>query len=128
MFSQGTFWSLLLKNQNLVIIHFICTVESDISSVQIGDRGNVLVYHVHERKRQKHSPWACLFSGGKFCGSFHLSKINIAPDLELVYCFHCDIDQLWTHTQQLIVKTTPQHPTMCTFWHEVICTVICRCV
>ena len=69
--------------------------------MQISDWGNVLIHHVHEWKHRKHSPWACLFSRVKFRGAFHFQKIIFLQLLQIwsSYCFHCDTDQLWMHTQ-----------------------------
>ena len=49
----------------------------------------------------KHPPWACPFSGVKFCGAFHFQKAIFLQLLQIwsSYCFHCDTDQLWMHTQ-----------------------------
>ena len=61
----------------------------------------VLIHHVREWKHQKYSPWVGLFSGVEFCGTFHFKKIIFLQLLQIwsSYCFHCDTDQLWTHTQ-----------------------------
>ena len=69
--------------------------------MQTGDWGNVLIRHVREWKHRKHSPWACLFSGVEFRGDFYFQKIIFLQLLHIwsSYCFHCDTDQLWTHTQ-----------------------------
>ena len=66
--------------------------------MQIGDWGNVLIRHVCE---WKHPLWACPFSGVEFCGTFHFQKLIFLQLLQIwsSYCFHCDTDQLWTHTQ-----------------------------
>ena len=98
--------------------------------MQIGDWGNVLIRHVCEQKHQKYSPWACPFSGVKFHGAFHFQKIIFLQLLQIwsSYCFHCDTDQLWRHTQSnnktkcfkqiLTVKNLTSH--LRTFWHWVI--------
>ena len=96
--------------------------------MQFGDWGNVLIRHVREWKHWKHSPWVCSFSGVKFCGAFHFQKLIFLQLLQIwsSYCFHCDTDQLWTHTQSnnktkclkhilLTVKTLTPH--LRTFWH-----------
>ena len=64
--------------------------------------GNVLIRHVREWKHQKYSPWTCLFSGVEFHGAFHFQKIIFLQLLQIwsSYYFHCDTDQLWTHTKQ----------------------------
>ena len=100
---------------------------NDISSVQIGDWGNVLIRHVCEWKHRKHWTWACPFSGVEFCGAFHFQKIIFLQLLQIwsSYCY-CDTDQLWTHTQNnnkteclkwilLTVKNPTPH--LRNFWH-----------
>ena len=69
--------------------------------MQISDWGNVLICYVREWKHQKYSPWACPFSGVKFQGTFHFQKIMFLQLLQIwsSYCFHCDTDHLWKHTQ-----------------------------
>ena len=99
--------------------------------MQIGDWGNVLIRHVCEWKHRKYSPWACLFSGVEFCGAFHFQKIIFLQLLQIwsSYCFHCDTDQLWTHTQsnnktkcfkRILLTVKNPTPHLCTFWHQVI--------
>ena len=69
--------------------------------MQIGDWGNVLIHHVCEWKHRKYSLWACPFSGVEFCGAFHFQKIIFLQLFQIwsSYCFDCDTDQLWMHTQ-----------------------------
>ena len=99
--------------------------------MQICDWVNVLICHVREWKHQKHSPWACLFLGVKFCGTSHFQKIIFLHLLQIwsSYCFHCDTDQLWTHTQSnnktkclkhILFTVKNPTPHLCTFWHKVI--------
>ena len=96
--------------------------------VQIGDWGNVLIHHVREWKHRKHSLWACPFSEVEFQGAFHLKKIIFLQLLHIwsSYCFHCDTDQLWTHTQsnnktkclkQILLTVKNRTPHLHTFWH-----------
>ena len=76
---------------------------------------------------EKYLPWACPFSGVKFHGTFHFQKIIFLQLLQIwsSYCFHCDTDQLWTHTQSnnktkcfKLILLTVKNPTphLRTFW------------
>ena len=81
----------------LMILYELCKAISP----QCKSMTNVLIRHVREWKHQKYSPWACPFSGVKFCGAFHFQKMIFLQLLQIwsSYCFNCDTDQLWTHTQ-----------------------------
>ena len=98
--------------------------------MQIGDWGNVLIHHVRERMHRKYSPWACLFSGVKLRGAFHFQKIIFLQLLQIwsSYCFHCDTDQLWMHTQsnnktkcfkQILLTVKNPTPHLRIFWHII---------
>ena len=91
----------------------------------ISDWGNVLIRHVCD---QKYSPWACPFSGVEFRAAFHFQKIIFFQLLQIwsSYCFHCDTDQLWRHTQsnnktkcfkRILLTVKNPTPHLRTFWH-----------
>ena len=90
--------------------------------MQIGDWGNALICHVRERKHWKYSPWACPFSGDKFCGAFHFQKIIFLQLLQIwsSYCFHCDTDQLWTNYERTHKATTRQSVSNGFYWQSKI--------
>ena len=84
-------------------------------------------FTIREWKHRKRSPWACLFSISvvKFCGTFHIQKLIFLQLLQIwsSYCFHCDADQLWTHTQsnnrtkclkQILLTVNETRPPICT--------------
>ena len=93
--------------------------------MQIGDWGNVLIHHVHEWKHRKYSPWACPFSGVEFHGTFHFQKIIFLQLFQIwsSYCFHCDTDQLWTHS--IHKATTRQSVWNRFYWQSKIWPPIC---
>ena len=76
----------------------------------------------------------------EFRGAFHFQKIIFLHLLQIWssyswYCFHCDTDQLWTHTQsnkktkclkRILLTVKNRTPYLRTFWHEVIYMTKCQ--
>ena len=86
-------------------------------------------------KASKALTWVCPFSRVRFCGAFRFQKIIFLQLFQIwsSYCFHCDTDQLWTHTQsnnktkclkQILLTVKNWTPHLRTFWHKVIYTYI----
>ena len=74
-------------------------------------------------KASKALTWVCPFSRVRFCGAFRFQKIIFLQLFQIwsSYCFHCDTDQLWTHTQ----ATTRQSIWNRFYWQSKIWSPIC---